>query len=209
MNRTKWVAALTTAVVLVVLCIAGFSDEYLRTRDTVTVQQAHQMRVQQNVVMVLGRHCQAYAGVDGRLSAAERKRCHADPRTEFFRQANYNLRTNAGSDWQESVMGNTAAPPATCNYVAVSDEATAPAATDTVVAGEIAANGLSRAQGTYTTGTNQFKITKTFTATGTQSSRKSGLLNASSAGTLCFENTYTAVTVNNGDTLTVEWTINI
>jgi hypothetical protein len=120
------------------------------------------------------------------------------------------LRTTAGGDWQASVMGNTAAPPATCNYIALSNDATAPAAGDTAVASEIASNGLSRSQGTYahTNGTASFTIQKVFSATGTQASQKAGLLNAASTGTLCFENTYTQVTVNNGDTLTVTWTIN-
>lgn len=134
---------------------------------------------------------------------------HADG-TVFYDHTDHNLRTTAGGDWQASVMGNTSAPPATGNYIALSNDATAPAAGDTTVASEIASNGLSRAQGTYahTNGTAAYTIQKVFTATGTQASQKTGLLNASSAGTLIFENTYTAVTVNSGDTLTVTWTIN-
>ena len=107
-------------------------------------------------------------------------------------------------------MGNTSAPPATANYIALSNDAGAPSAGDTTVASEIAANGLSRAIGVYnhTNGTASYTIQKIFNATGTQASQKTGLFNAASVGTLVFENTYTQVTVNNGDTLTVTWTIN-
>lgn len=162
-----------------------------------------------NKVEITGRHCQHYMhGVS--LTDIESALCANDPTSAFYDHTDHNLRTTAGGDWQSSVMGNTAAPPATCNFIAVSNDAGAPAAGDTSVATEIAANGLTRAQGTYahTNGTSSFTIQKVFNATGTQASQKTGLLNAGAAGTLCFENTYTQVTVNNGDTLTVTWTIN-
>ena len=122
---------------------------------------------------------------------------HADG-SEFYRELTHNIRTTAGGDWQASVMGNTSAPPATCNYIAVTNDASAPAAGDTTLASEIAANGLTRAQGTYahTGGTASYTISKTFSASGTQASQKTGLFNASGSGTLCFEATYTAVTVS-------------
>lgn len=170
--------------------------------------------VLQNQVSVTARHCQAYERHASRLwhwkSGIDLKACEADPTTVYFSQINHNLRTTAGGDWQASVMGNTSAPPATMNYIALSNDAGAPAAGDTTVASEIAANGLTRAQCTYahTGGTAAFTCQKVFTATGTQASQKTGLLNASSSGTLGFENTYTQVTVNNGDTLTVTWTVN-
>jgi len=161
-------------------------------------------RLVKNDVSYVWRHCQKYA-VAGKLSELGQKACASDPTTVFSKQVVHNLRTTAGGDWQASVMGNTAAPPATCNYIALSNDATAPNVADTAVASEIVANGLSRAQGTYahTNGTASFTVQKVFNATGTQASQKAGLLNASSSGTLCFENTYTQVTVNNGDTLTV------
>jgi hypothetical protein len=163
--------------------------------------------VPQNQVNITARHCALYGYSNSEVGSVA---CASDPRTQFFTHTEHNLRTTAGGDWQASVMGNTAAPPATCNYIALSNDAGAPAAGDTTVATEITTNGLGRAQGTYahTNGTAAFTIQKVFSATGTQASQKTGLLNASSSGTLCFENTYTQVTVNNGDTLTVTWTIN-
>lgn len=162
--------------------------------------------VLQNQVNIQARHCQKYVGPHG----LDYTSCLADPRTIFFDETNHNLRTTAGGDWQASVMGNTSAPPATGNYIAVSNDAAAPAAGDTTLASEITTNGLARAQGTYahTASTASYTIQKVFSATGTQASQKTGLFNASSVGTMIFENTYTQVTVNNGDTLTVTWTIN-
>jgi len=166
-------------------------------------------RIVKNDVTYIARHCQKYM-IEGALDDFGQTLCSNDASAIFSAKTVHNLRTTAGGDWQASVMGNTAAPPATCTYIALSNDAGAPAASDTTVAVEIATNGLSRAQGTYahTNGTASFTIQKVFTATGTQASQKAGLLNASSTGTLCFENTYTQVTVNNGDTLTVTWTIN-
>jgi hypothetical protein len=127
-------------------------------------------------------------------------------------ETNTNLRTDVGDDWQSELMGKTTTPTVNtqCNYVALTNDSGSPAAGDTTLASEIASNGLTRAQGTYghTAGSSTYTIAKTFTATGTQASQKTGLFTASSSGTMCFENTYTAVTVNNTDTLTVTWTIN-
>lgn len=167
-----------------------------------------------NMVNVTARHCQAYKRGFSKIvhwkSDYDFKKCNADPSTVYFEQTGHNLRTTAGGDWQASVMGNTSAPPATMNYIAVTNDSGAPAAGDTTLASEITTNGLARAQCAYahTAGTAAFTCQKVFTATGTQASQKTGLFNASSAGTMGFENTYTAVTVNNGDTLTVTWTVN-
>lgn len=186
--------------------------ERLKTSSSASVSVGHVDKVLErtvalNMVSVSARHCLKYAqnGVVDVLA------CAADPSTLYYSHTDHNLRTTAGGDWQSSVMGNTAAQPASCNYIAVSADATAPAAADTVLAGEISSNGLSRAIGTYahSNGTASYTVQKVFSATGTQASQKTGLFNASSSGTMCFENTYTSVTVNNGDTLTVTWTINI
>jgi hypothetical protein len=69
---------------------------------------------------------------------------------------------------------------------------------------------LLRAQGTFshTTGTASYTVSKTFTATATVSAQKAGMFNAATGGTMCFENTFSAVTLNSGDTLTITWTVN-
>lgn len=152
---------------------------------------------------------QERVAASGRLNGVHVKAWHADG-TVFFEATNHNLRTNAGADAQASQMGNTATQAAACNYIALSNDTTAPGSTDTSVTGEITTNGLARAQGTYshTNGTTSFTVVKTFTATGSQSAQKTGLLNAPSAGTLCFENTFSQVSLAANDTLQVTWTVN-
>lgn len=138
---------------------------------------------------------------------------HADGRV-FYSSTQFNLRTNAGANWQADIMANTSTPAvnAQCNYIAVTNDSGAASASDTTLASEIAANGLSRAQATYahTSNATSYTLAKTFTASGTQASQKTGIFTASSSGTMCFEALYSggAVTVNNTDTLTVTWTIN-
>lgn len=205
-------------ILFFVLAPVGYANqaEHLTTNASMNAQVGRHgsldehSRLVQNDVNIAWRHCQAYENAQGVVDELGAAMCAGDARTLFKSETRHNLRTNAGGDWQASVMANTSAPPATCNYIALSNDSTAPAPSDTSVASEIAANGLSRAQGTYahTTGTSSFTVQKVFSATGTQASQKAGLLNASSSGTLCFENTYTQVTVNNGDTLTVTWTVN-
>lgn len=168
-----------------------------------------------NLVTLEWRHCDKYAKKTGHLwwkkSVIDQEACNTDPTTLFDTQSRHNLVTDAGFDFASKVLSDTAAQPAACNYIAVSNDATSPAAADTTLASEIAANGLSRAQGTFahTAGTKTYTVSKVFTATGTQASQKTGLFNASSSGTLCYEVAYTQVTVNNNDTLTVTWTITL
>jgi hypothetical protein len=196
---------------------AAFFLAVLAIGSTVTpvigAGQIGERTIEENHVNISARHCGKYGVqyLSGRELEVAQTLCASDPTTLYYTHTDHNLRTNAGGDAQASQMGNTATQAAACNYIALSNDATAPAAGDTTLASEIAANGLSRAQGTYahTNGTSSFTIQKVFTATGTQASQKTGLFNAASSGTLCFENTYTQVTVNSGDTLTVTWTINI
>jgi hypothetical protein len=132
---------------------------------------------------------------------------HADG-TIFYDQTVHNLRTNAGLNWQFNQMAGTTA--GVCTYIALSNDTAAPSATDTALAAEITANGLARATATpaHSGNTSSYTLTYTFTATGTQSAQKAGLFNAASSGTLCFENTFSAVAMNSGDTLQVVWTLN-
>jgi hypothetical protein len=127
--------------------------------------------------------------------------------TVFLDVTGHNLRTNAGINWQEGQMAGTTA--AVCTYIALSNTAITPAATDTSLSGEITANGLSRALGTvtHTSNATSYTLANTFTATGTQAAQAAAILNASSSGTMCFENTFTQASLVSGDTLTVTWTI--
>jgi hypothetical protein len=123
-----------------------------------------------------------------------------------------NLRTTVGADWQAGVMGSSSQP-ASAQYIALTTNATAPAAGDTTLTSEINSGGLARAIGTYshTNGTSSYKITKVFTATASHTAvAKAGLFNASSSGTMVFETLLASTaTLAIDDTLTIEWTVNI
>jgi hypothetical protein len=131
---------------------------------------------------------------------------------EKSRGRSVNLRTNAGADWQAAVMGSDTQP-ASAQWIGLTTNATAPAAGDTTLTGEIASGGLTRAEGAYThtNGTTSYKISFTFTATAAHTNvAKAGLFNASSAGTMAFETLLSStVTLAINDTLTIEWTVNI
>ena len=131
---------------------------------------------------------------------------------EIYHNEQHTLITNAGKDFISAQIGSNTTGSNGANYIALTTDATAPAATDTTLTGEINSGGLSRAQGTYahTAGTNTFTISKTFTASATQTNvQKAGLFTASSSGTMMAENTFTAVSLASGDQLTITWTITL
>lgn len=125
--------------------------------------------------------------------------------------------TNAGYDHLCDVASKPTQP-AAAQYMAVSANATAPAAGDTALAGEIATagGGLLRAAATYahTTGTKIYTLTKTFTANGSDSFpvtlKKFGVFNAASVGTLVYETTITDATLGvSGDAVTITETVTL
>ena len=124
-----------------------------------------------------------------------------------------NLRTNAGIDFVADVLGDSGAQPAAADYIAVTEDATAPNVADTTLASELTVDGLSRAQGTYshTPAATSYTIEHTFSVSGgPHSVAKSGLFNAGAGGTMVFEALFGSVAVvNTSDTLTVTWTVNI
>lgn len=130
---------------------------------------------------------------------------------EVYHHEDHNLITNAGKDFIAAQIGSTSPGANGANYIALTNTAITPAAGDTTLSGEITLNGLARAQGAYshTGGTNTYTESKTFTATASQSAQAAGLFTASSAGTMMAENTFTSVSLANGDQLTITWTITL
>lgn len=123
-----------------------------------------------------------------------------------------NLITNAGRDFLHSQGYNSSGLGANgLNYIALSNDTVGETAASTTLSNEIAANGLTRAQGTYahTTGTNTTTIDKTFTASGTQSCQKAALFTASSAGTMNHVLGFTQRSLASGDTLQITYTITL
>ena len=124
--------------------------------------------------------------------------------------------TNGGKDFIKAQVSGTAST-ASAQYMALTANSTAPAATDTTLAGEITTAGLTRAAGTFTlnAGTSSCTLSKTFTAVsadvagGTVTVNKVGVLNAVSVGTLVFETALSpaAVFAAAGDATTITQTI--
>lgn len=129
-----------------------------------------------------------------------------------------NLRTNAGADfWNTQLFSTSIAAGNQANWIGITTDSTAPAATDTSLASEQTANGLARAQGTvaHTAGQSSTVISHTWTYTGSSSVTiaKAGLFTAAGppvAGTMALETllSSTATVNSNGDQLTINWTIN-
>lgn len=126
--------------------------------------------------------------------------------------------TNAGRDFVSAQVAG-AGGTATAKHMAVTANATAPAAGNTTLAGEIttAGGGLLRKVATYahTTGTATYTLTATFTANGSDALpvtlAKRGVFDAASTGTLVFETLLnsTAVLSVSGDATTITDTVTI
>ena len=125
------------------------------------------------------------------------------------------MRTNAGTDHQSRTSFDTASNAtgvyAALNYIALTENGTAPAAGDTTLVGEITGFGLERAQATYahTNGTNLTVLNKVFTKSGGGAAitvRKGGLLNAATGGTLGYSTLVPdPPTLVDNDSVDVDW----
>jgi hypothetical protein len=131
---------------------------------------------------------------------------------EIYHHEDHNLITDAGKDSISAQIGSTSPGANGANYIALSSSTATPAAGDTTLASEITTGGLARSQGDYahTNGEDTFTVTETFTASASHTDvRLAGLFTASSGGTMMAENTFTSVSLANGDQLTITWTITL
>lgn len=125
-----------------------------------------------------------------------------------------NLITNAGRVQLHTYGYGTTSRANGFNYIALSNDAAAPAATDTTLASELVGSGLSRVQGVVTLPTgsgNQTTVANTFTYTGgsSQGVQKTALFDASSSGVMNHEIQFTQRTLFTNDTLTMTFTITL
>lgn len=119
--------------------------------------------------------------------------------------------TNAGFALVAGRINGSGAP-AAATYLAVGTGTTAFAATQTALVTETATSGLSRAAGTVslvtTTQTNDTaQVTNDFSVTGSVAVTEAGLFNASSTGTMLARQTFSAINVASGDTLTITYKV--
>lgn len=138
---------------------------------------------------------------------------HLDGRVE--RRTVKNLRTNGGADFYNAQLLGTSAAGTQANYLALTSNSTAPAATDTTLTGEIDDTyGLGRAQASvsHTASVTSSVLSKTWTYTGSSSVQinKIGVFTASSNGTMVYEAAFASPpsVSQNGDQVTVQYTIN-
>ena len=127
-----------------------------------------------------------------------------------------NLITDLGEVWLRDWAGSSEANTTSRNgtrYISLSNVGS-PAAGWTELDTEVAANGFARAEGTVTwwenSGDSAYNVTKTFTASDTQQLQTAGLQwsgQGISDANLFAAATFTQTTFNNGDTLTITWTI--
>ena len=119
-----------------------------------------------------------------------------------------NLVTTVGFAQLALLAGDATAVPFT--YLAVGTSSTAVDISDTTLNAETKTNGLERVAGTVsrvtTTGTNDtYKITTTWTATGSVSVEEVGVFNAASGGTVLSHALTGTKAVTSGETLTGEY----
>ena len=166
------------------------------------------------VVANVSRQRSVSDGIDivGRYSVYLYK--HLENKWYTLAQGRCNLLTNGGRDFfHAQCYTNTSNGTRGSGYIAVTADATAPAAGDTTLTAEITTNGLARADATTKThgaGTNSTLIEHEWNASGTHTNvQKCALFNASSAGTMTHEGTFTAASLISGDKLKVSYTLNL
>lgn len=111
-----------------------------------------------------------------------------------------NITVNTGFDTICLMMGKGGH--AAFKYCAIGDDSTTPSTLDTALGNE-----LARQEGGFTKiNDRQWKNDSTFSpGVGTGSIVESGMLNASSSGTLLCHQTFGAVSKESGDTLVITW----
>lgn len=128
----------------------------------------------------------------------------------------HNLLTTAGQNDIKTILGEGTSRGA-YDYIGLCNASiacTAPDAGDTTLDNEFAdstSKGLNRSQGTYASiSDGYYSIYNTFTAdVNGMVTNTTGLFNQSTDGTLLAENSFTLVTLQSADQLTINWTINI
>jgi hypothetical protein len=125
----------------------------------------------------------------------------------------HNLITNAGMAGAASRV-NGSGGEAAFTYIGVGTGTTAANVANTAIQTESTGSGLARAAATASRVTTDVtndtaRLNKQFSVTGTVAVTESGVLNASSSGTLLARQVFSAVNVVNGDTLDVTWDFDI
>lgn len=100
------------------------------------------------------------------------------------------------------------------NYIALTNDGTAPAASDTVLTAELVGNGLTRVQGAVILPTGSGTITTvsnlfTYSGGSPQGVQKTALFDASSSGKMAHEILFTQRTLSANDTIAITFSITL
>ena len=151
--------------------------------------------------------------IDGYLSATVNEQGKQAKQLALWK---HNLLANTGRDaFHALCYTNTGTGTRGFGYIASTQSSFSPAVTDTTLIGEIATNGLTRADATtksHTASTNSTTIEHTFTATGSFTDvLASATFVAGSGGTMGHEANFTtgSGTLIANDTLKITWTLNL
>jgi hypothetical protein len=211
MNLKKTVAVVLFSSALIVAPVVCQQGDQINARAASAVSVGRGRAITENPGRLPGLHNKVHV-----VARHPKKGCKVTAvcGTIFYDTITTNLVTNAGLNWLADIMSNTSTPSvnAQANYIGLTNSVITPAVSDTTLAGEIAANGLARAQGTYTHSANAttYTIAKTFTCTtAPQAAQAGAVFTAASNGAMVFEDTFTAASLQVNDTLSVTWTITI
>ena len=119
----------------------------------------------------------------------------------------------------ELIMSDTTSTGTAFDYIAVGTGTTAATTAQTALITEITENGLARSDGggAGCTGTNitttlaydTCQLVASYSAGSSYAVTESGVLNAASAGQLLCRQTFSAINVTTGDTLTITWKVKL
>jgi hypothetical protein len=121
-------------------------------------------------------------------------------------RSSYNTVTAAGKALVSGLIltdiGGTA-----CDNIAIGTGTTAPATGQTALVGELYRNACTGSQQTTTVTNDTARLTCSVAITATATMSEAGVFNATSSGTMLARATYSAIGVNNGDTLNIGYDI--
>ena len=133
----------------------------------------------------------------------------------FYHDESSNLIVDIGLQWIEDQLGGDTPSSVSAQYISLSCNTTDPAAGWSEIPTEIIADGLERAAGDYSGGaiSGNWTIIKTFTAaaafTDVQLTGLQWEVGPPPDSTLLAANKFTAVSLADGDSLTVTWTLTV
>ncbi len=122
----------------------------------------------------------------------------------------YNTVTAGGKALMSGlILTDIAASLTACDYLAVGTGTTAPSTAQTALVGEKYRNASTGSQQTTTVPNDTARLTCSIAITATNTMSEAGVFNDTAAGTMLARTTYSAISVNSGDTLNIGYDVTI